>query len=320
MKAPSEELTAAYGAALVELGKHNDRVIVLDADIADSCRTEEFRKAFPERSFDLGVAEQSLPTVGAGLALCGKIPFCNTFAVFAATRGLDMIRQSVCYNRANVKIVAHAAGQSMGYTGPSHHALEDIAALRALPYMTILSPCDGVEVRAMLPVMAELDGPVYLRLTRATVPTIHAGDYRFKVGQTVRLADGQDLTLFATGDLVHMAMAARDALGREGVAARVVDVPCLKPLADEEIIKHGEDTGAAITIEDHSIFGGLGSIVSETYAAALCKPVVRIGIPDIFTESDEYQKLRAKAGISVESIAGAARQLLAKIRRRTTMT
>jgi transketolase len=320
MKAPDEELTAAYGAALVELGQHNGKVVVLDADIADSCRTEDFRKAFPERSFDLGVAEQSLPTVGAGLALCGKIPFCNTFGVFAATRGLDMIRQSVCYNRANVKIVAHASGQSMGYTGPSHHTLEDIAALRALPHMTILSPCDGSEVRAMLTAMAELEGPAYLRLTRATVPSLHGSEYSFKLGQAVLIADGRDLTLFATGDLVHMALRAREVLAGEGVGARVVDVPCLKPLPDEEIVKYGGDTGAAITVEDHSIYGGLGSIVSEAYASSLCKPVARIGIPDIFTESDDYQKLRAKAGLSVESICRAARLLLAKIGRRTKMT
>jgi transketolase len=252
--------------------------------------------------------------------LCGKIPFCNTFGVFAATRGLDMIRQSVCYNRANVKIVAHAAGQSMGYTGPSHHTLEDIAALRALPNMTILSPCDGREVRAMLPAMAALDGPVYLRLTRAIVPSLHDSAYSFKLGQTVLIASGKDLTLFATGDLVHMALQARKTLAGEGVEARVVDVPCLKPLPDEEILKHGEDTGAAITVEDHSIYGGLGSIVSEAYAACLCKPVARVGIPDIFTESDDYQKLREKVGLSVAGICRAARLLLAKIERRNRMT
>ena len=291
-----EDLTIAYGEALEALGRTNPAVVVLDTDIADSCQTEAFRRAFPGRAFDLGVAEQSLPTFAAGLALCGKIPFCNTFAVFAVTRGLDMIRQSVCYNRANVKIVGHSAGQTMGYTGPSHHTLEDVAALRAIPSMAIVSPCDAVEVRQMVAALAAWPGPAYLRLPRVVVPTLHGPGHAFEMGRTERLADGSDVSLFASGDLVHLALAAREQLAQRGVAARVVNVPCLKPLAEAELVRHGRDTRGAVTIEDHSVHGGLGSAVAEAYARHLAKPVVRIGIPDCFTGSDEYAKLREANG------------------------
>jgi transketolase len=312
--ADREDLAVVYGQALEELGRANPDVVVLDSDIADSCQTEAFRRAFPGRCFDLGVAEQSLPTVAAGLALCGKIPVCNSFAVFAVTRGLDMIRQSVCYNRANVKIVGHSAGQTMGYTGPSHHTIEDVAALRALPGMAIISPCDAVELRQMLPAMAAWPGPVYLRLPRVTVPDVHGSGYRFEMGKVDRLAEGQDLTLFASGDVVHLALAAREALAGDGIGARVVNVPCLKPLAEQDLVGQGRDSLAALVVEDHSVLGGLGGAVAEAYARWLRKPVVRIGIPDTFTESDEYQRLRERYGISVAAIRSAAIEVLRESR------
>jgi transketolase len=305
-----EDLSVAFGKALEELGRTHPAVVVLDTDIADSCQTEGFRRAYPDRAFDLGVAEQSLPTFAAGLALCGKIPFCNSFAVFAVTRGLDMIRQSVCYNRANVKIVGHAAGQTMGYTGPSHHTLEDIAALRSLPGMAIVTPCDGVELRQMVVALAEWPGPAYLRLPRTTVPTVHDGGYRFEMGRMDKLAEGRDVTLFSHGDLVHMALAARETLSVQGIGARVVNVPCLKPLGEDEIVQHGAGTRAALVIEDHSVMGGLGSAVAEAYARRVPVPVVRIGIPDTFTESDDFAALREKFGISVPAIVRAVAEAL----------
>lgn len=317
MVAECEDLSVVFGEALEELGRANAAVVVLDADISDSCQTEAFRRSFPHRSFDLGIAEQSLPTFAAGLALCGKIPFCNTFAVFAVTRGLDMIRQSVCYNQANVKIVGHAAGQTMGYTGPSHHSLEDIAALRALPAMAILSPCDGPEVRQMVAALAQWHGPAYLRLPRVKVPAIHGPDYRFTMGKTERLEDGKDITLFSHGDVVHMVLSARKKLLAEGIEARVVNVPSLKPLMEEEILKHGRGTRGAVVIEDHSVYGGLGSIVAEAYARHLREPVARIGIPDMFTESDECASLREKYGISVPAILRTVLELLESSRRVT---
>ncbi len=305
-----EDLSAAFGKALEDLGRSHPAVVVLDTDIADSCHTEAFRRAYPDRAFDLGVAEQSLPTFAAGLALCGKIPFCNSFAVFAVTRGLDMIRQSVCYNRANVKIVGHAAGQTMGYTGPSHHTLEDIAALRSLPGMAIVTPCDAVELRQLVIALADWPGPAYLRLPRTAVPALHGPGYRFEMGKMDRLAEGGDVTLFSHGDLVHLALAAREELRARGIAARVVNAPCLKPLAEEEILRQGAGTRAALVVEDHSVMGGLGSAVAEAYARRLLAPVVRIGIPDTFTESDEFVALREKVGISVPAVVRAAAELL----------
>lgn len=310
MTSKPEEMTSAYGAALVEVGRAFPNVVVLDSDIADSCKTEAFRATFPDRSFDLGVAEQSLPGIAAGLSLVGKIPFYNSFAAFAVERGVDIIRQSVAYNRANVKIVGHAAGQSMGYTGPSHHTLEDIAVLRSIPGITILSPCDAVEARQMVWAMAEHRGPVYLRLTRSSVPDVHAEGYRFEIGRTERLREGSTVSIFVTGDLVVLALEVYEVLLAEGIVAQVVNVPTLKPLPAEEIVRHGRQTAGAITIEDHNIFGGLGSAVAEIYAEHLMKPVKRLGIPDTFTESDDGDVLRAAYGINRESALAGVREIL----------
>jgi transketolase len=304
------DITTAFSEALVEVGRAFPSVVVLDADIADSCMTEPFHRAFPDRAFDLGIAEQSLPTFAAGLALVGRIPFYNTFAVFAVHRGLDMIRQSVAYNRANVKIVGHAAGQSLGYAGPSHHTLEDVAVLRALPHLVVLSPSDAIETRQMVWWMAQYEGPVYLRLSRTAVPPVHALDYRFEAGRTERLREGDALSVFATGDLVALALTLCDLLRTDGIAAQVVNVPTLKPLPAEEILRHGRLTRAALTIEDHNAYGGLGSAVAEIYGEHLPKRVVRLGIPDTFTESDDCSVLRDAYGLSLADAVRAARHSL----------
>jgi transketolase len=285
-------------------------VVVLDSDIADSCQTEAFNRQFPERTFDMGVAEQSLPTFAAGLALVGKIPFYNSFAVFSVTRGVDMIRQSIAYNHANVKIVGHAAGQSMGYTGPSHHTLEDFSILRAIPRLTILNPCDALETRQMVWVMADHIGPVYLRLVRAAVPNPHAPGYRFEIGKTELLRDGVDLSIFVTGDLVTLALQVCSALAQQGVSAQVINVPTLKPLPSQEILQYGDQTRAALTIEDHNILGGLGSAVAEIYAEHLCKPIRRMGIPDVFTESDDGAVLRQAYGLNLPNALKLASECL----------
>jgi transketolase len=310
MPSDKEDMAQAYGEALVELGRRNPAVVVLDTDIADSCQTEGFKKAFPERSFDIGIAEQSLPTIGAGLALCGKIPICNSFAVFAVERGLDMIRQSMCYNRANVKIVGHSAGQSMGYTGPSHHTVEDVAALRALPNMAVLSPCDATEVRLMVAAMAEWKGPVYLRLPRVSVPAVHGPAYAFVFGKVDRLADGGDIVIFSSGDVARLALAARSELESRGISTRVVNVPCLKPLPEAEILTQAEGMRGAVTVEDHSVIGGLGSLVAEAFSRRSGPPLIRIGVQDRFTESDDCDKLREKYGISTPAIVAAAAELM----------
>jgi transketolase len=300
----------AFGEALLEVGRSEPRVVVLDADIADSCMTERFAREFPGRAFDLGIAEQSLPTFAAGLALVGKIPIYNTFAVFAVHRGFDMIRLSVAYNQANVKIVGHAAGLSLGYAGPSHHAIEDVSSLRALPGMVILSPADELETRQMVHWMVGYNGPVYLRLTRAAVQNIHNPGYQFELGKTERLREGEDLTLYASGDLIVLALTLHEHLKQNSIQAQVVNVPTLKPLPAEEILKHGRSTRAALTIEDHSIYNGLGSAVAEIYAEYLQKPLGRIGIPDVFTESDEREVLLEAYGISLNACIQKAREIL----------
>jgi transketolase len=310
MESLNKDITTAYSEALVEIGQAYPNVVVLDADIADSCKTEPFYQAFPDRAFDLGVAEQSLPTIAAGLALVGKIPFYNSFAVFAVHRGVDMIRQSVAYNRANVKIVGHAAGQSMGYTGPSHHTVEDISVLRAIPDVVILSPSDALETHQMVWRMAEYDGPVYLRLPRVAVPNIHAEGYSFEIGQTELLRQGGDVSIFVTGDLVVLALELHEKLDQEGIRAQVVNVPSIKPLEAEEIIKHGVLTAGALTIEDHNIYGGLGSAIAEIYGEHLQKPVKRMGIPDTFTESDDGPTLRKAYGINLENGLAKSREIV----------
>lgn len=300
MKVEIKDITSAYGEALVEIGKAYPNVVVLNSDTADSCKTEGFLKAFPERSFDLGVAEQSLPTIAAGLSLNGKIPFYNSIAAFAVLRGVDMIRMSIAYSNTNVKIVGHAAGQSMGYTGPSHHTLEDIAILRAIPNITILSPCDAVETEQMVWKMAETQGPMYLRLVRATVPNFHKKNYKFQIGNTELMKNGTDITIFVTGDMITLAMELNYVFNSKNISCKIINVPTLKPINVNEVIGHGKTTLGALTIEDHSIFGGLGSIIAEIYAEFLQKPVKRMGILDTFTESDNAAVLRSKYGLNVD--------------------
>jgi transketolase len=310
MPTPIEDITQAYSQTLVEVGHAYPNVVVLDADIADSCQTEAFHAAFPERAFDLGVAEQSLPTFAAGLALVGKIPIYNSFAVFSVTRGVDMIRQSIAYNRANVKIIGHAAGQSMGYTGPSHHTIADFSIFRAIPAITILSPCDAKEVRQMVWKMMETDGPMYLRLVRNAVPDFHKEGYRFEIGKTERMREGDQISIFVTGDMVVLAVRLHEVLLEQGIRSQVINVPTIKPLEAEEILPHGQLTQAAITIEDHNIYGGLGSAIAEIYAAHLKKPVKCLGIPDTFTESDDGAVLREAYGLNLEHALELAKEAL----------
>ena len=308
---PVEDIPTAYSNALVEIGQADAREVVLDADLPDSCKTEPFQAAFPERAFDLGVAEQSLPTVAAGLALAGKVPFYNTFAVFAAGRAFDMIRLSVAYARTNVKIVGHAAGLSLGYAGPSHHALEDLAMMRALPHVVVLQPADAVECRQMMWWMKDHAGPVYLRLARTAVPNVHADGWRFEMGKTERLREGCDVTLFTTGDLCTNGMRVAGELEQDDISAQVVNVSTLKPLAPEEIVRHAALTRGAITLDDHNVHGGLGSAVAEIYAEFVPgKPVHRIGIDDTFTESDDCDVLREQYGLADTDVVAAVHKLL----------
>tara|TARA_R110000744_G_C19370106_1_gene562394 strand:+ start:675 stop:1604 length:930 start_codon:yes stop_codon:yes gene_type:complete len=305
-----KNLAVEFADILVEIGMKYPEVIVVDADLPDSCNTEKFAKNFPDRVWDIGIAEQSLPTISAGLALCGKIPVYNSFAVFAVHRGVDMIRQSICYNNANVKIVGHAAGVSMGYTGPSHHTIEDIALLRAFPGMCILQPSDAVELKQMMFATIEHNGPVYLRLPRSTVPTYHTDDYEFKIGQPDLISEGTDISLFFTGDLYAKVMEIVSALEYGKISVQVVNLPSIKPLDVNAIIQLGKITRAAVTLEDHNIIGGMGSMIAEIYAEYLQKPVKRMGINDTFTESADADLLRERYGLGNKTILKAISTLL----------
>ncbi|MGQ9494014.1 MAG: transketolase family protein [Anaerolineae bacterium] len=309
-----KDISTAFGEALVEIGLADPRVVVLDADLPDSCRTEAFYKACPGRAIDVGVAEQSLPTVAAGLAMTGKVPFYNTFAVFAVGRAFDMIRQAVAYAQTNVKIIGHAAGLSLGYAGPSHHALEDLAMMRALPNMVILQPADAEECRQMVWWMKDYVGPVYLRLMRAVVPNVHADDWHFELGKTERLREGCDVTFFSSGDLCVNALRIADLLAEEGITVQVVNVSTIKPLVPQEITRHAALTRCAVTLEDHNIIGGLGSAIAEIYAEFVPgKPLHRMGLRDTFTESDDYDILRAHYGLADMDVIAAVHSLLAKV-------
>ena len=308
--ADTVDLTTAYGKALVEVGYRYPNVVVLDADLADSCQTELFSSAFPGRAFDLGVAEQSLPTFAAGLALVGKIPFYNTFAVFAVNRCVDQIRMAA-YMKANIKIIGHASGHSLGYAGPSHHCLEDISILRSFPNMVILSPCDPEETRQMVHWMAEYQGPIYLRLIRTSTAGMLPPGCKFTPSKSILVRDGGDaLTIFSSGDMVLLALRLYDQLAADGVFCKVVHVPTLKPLPAEEITIYGKQTQGALTIEDHNIIGGLGTIVSEIYAEHLQKPVRRLGIQDCYTESDDRDVLLNAHQVNLETGLAYARSML----------
>lgn len=300
------DLAKAFAESLVALGHHYPQIIVVDADLPDSCGTESFHEAHPGRGWDLGIAEQSLPTVSAGLAMGGWVPIYNSFAVFAVHRGVDMIRQAVCYNRANVKIVGHCAGQSMGYTGPSHHTVEDIALLRAIPRMTILQPADAIELHAMMFAMVEHEGPVYLRLPRATVEPVHPDDYAFRLGQPDLLKAGTDITIYVTGEPVARVMKLAHRLETErGISLQIVNIPTLKPLDPDALVALARRTRGAVTVEDHNVLGGLGGAIAEIYGQHLPQRVIRVGINDTFTESAAADRLQDRYGLSDTAIENA---------------
>jgi len=306
MSTEALDVAKAFGEALVELGEKNPRVVIVDADLADSCRSDLFRDRFPDRTIDVGVAEATAVAVGAGLAFSGKIPYVNTFAVFAAARTFDQVRQIVAYGRANVKICGSAAGLSLGYAGASHHSLEDIALMRSQPNMIVVSPSDAVETRQMVHAIAEIDGPVYLRLSRAKKPPIYDNSYRLKIGEAVILREGSDVALFATGDMVFETLEAADMLAEKGIYAEVVNVHTIKPLDIETISRAAQKTRSVVTIEDHSIIGGLGGAIAECLGEHMPTPMRRIGLRDTFCESDSTKVLREAYGMAPHHIVEAA--------------
>lgn len=284
----------AYGAALAELGKRNEKVVVLDADLSGSTKTAKFAKIFPERFFNMGISEADMVNTAAGLSLTGKIPFASTFAVFETGRAWEQIRQTICYSHLNVKLVATHSGITVGEDGASHQALEDIAIMRVLPEMVVIAPSDGYETQQVINEIAEYYGPVYVRLGRAKVPAVLPSNYKFKIGKAYKFNIGRDVNIIANGIMVSAALQARDILSKKGIDAGVINMATIKPLDAEAVLEAAENSKLIVTAEEHSIIGGLGSAVSEFLSENHPMPVRRIGTRDTFGCSgkpDELLKL-----------------------------
>jgi transketolase len=301
---------AAYGEALAEYGS-DERIIVLDADLSKSTMTAKFKEVYPERFFNTGIAEANMISSAAGIATCGKIVFASSFAIFAAVRAAEQIRNSVCYPRLNVKIAATHAGISVGEDGATHQAIEDIAVMRALPNLTVIQPCDGRETKQAVKAIIDYDGPVYLRLGRLPVEDIYDNSYEFAWGKGVQLKDGCDVTIIATGLMVGSALEAYEMLKAQGILARVINIHTIKPIDREIIVKAAKETGAVVTTEEHTIIGGLGSAVCEVLSEEYPVPVKRIGIEDKFGKSGKPNELLKLYGLTAEDIAIKAKNVMA---------
>ena len=302
----------AYGNALAELGEKYD-FVVLDADLAAATKTGVFKKKFPDRHFDCGIAEANMMTVAAGIATTGKIPFASSFAMFAAGRAFEPIRNSIGYPHLNVKIGATHAGISVGEDGATHQCNEDIALMRTIPGMTIINPADGDETFAAVEAAIKLNGPVYLRFGRFAVPYLYRDmpNYKFEIGKGVVLAEGKDVTIVATGLMVHIALEARELLKAEGIDAEVINIHTIKPIDDELLAKSAAKTGAVVTAEEHNIIGGLGGAVCESLAASCPVPVLRVGVEDKFGKSGKVPVLLEEYGLTAANIAAKAKAAIA---------
>lgn len=303
---------AAYGKALEELAAQEPNLVVLDADLSGSTMTKGFGAEHPDRFFDMGIAEANMVGVAAGLATCGKKPFVNSFAMFAAGRAWEQVRNSVAYPGLNVKVVGSHGGLSVGEDGATHQCIEDLAIMRAIPNMTVLCPCDGNEMKQAVKALLAYDGPAYLRLGRLAVETVtdQVEGYEFQIGKGVLLRDGQDVTVVAVGMMVQMALTAADILDEEGISVRVIDMHTIKPLDTEILLAAARDTGCIVTSEEANIVGGLGSAVSE-YLTSVCPvPVIRHGVEDEFGRSGAAQKVLEAYHLTPAGIADKVRQAL----------
>jgi transketolase len=302
----------AYGETLAELGGENRDIVALDADLSGSTKTSLFAKKYPERFFNMGIAEANMMGTAAGLAAAGKVPFLSTFAVFAVGRAWEQMRQSVAYPKANVKIVATHGGITVGEDGGSHQSVEDIAIVRAVPNMTVIVPADGVETRMAIRAAAAHKGPFYIRLGRNKVPTIFGEDYSFQIGKGCEMAAGSDLTFVTTGLMTAQALMAAALLHKEGVSARVVHISTIKPLDQDIILAAAEETGAIVTAEEHSVIGGLGGAVAEFLGEHHPVPLRRVGVRDRFGTSGKAEELMKYFGLLPEDLVEAAREVLAR--------
>lgn len=292
----------SYGKALVDLGDKYPDVVVLDADLAKATKTELFQKKFPDRFFDIGIAEQDLMGTAAGLSLTGKIPFASTFAIFATGRAYDQVRNSIAYSKLNVKIAATHAGITVGEDGASHQSIEDIALMRVIPNMAVWSPCDDVETRWMIEEAVRYQGPVYIRLTRPAVEDVYTQATPFTIGKGIQHGNGKEATIIATGLMVQEALKAQKMLEKENIHVRVIDMHTIKPIDEELLIQCARETKKIITAEDHNIIGGLGSAVCEVLSQKYPTQVIRMGIFDTFGQSGKWDELMKVYGITAKHI------------------
>lgn len=292
----------SYGEMLEQLGEENKNIVVLDADLSTATKTEIFAKKFEDRFFDMGIAEQDMIGTAAGFATCGKISFASTFAVFAAGRAYDQIRNSVCYPNLNVKICATHAGITVGEDGATHQMLEDIAMMRTLPNLKVFSPSDDIETKFIIKEISKLNGPCYVRLSRLATPVIYDENEKFEIGKAKQIGKGQDATIFATGVCVSESLKAKEELEKQGIYVRVVDIHTIKPIDKDTIIKCAKETKKLITVEDHNIIGGLGSAICEVLAEEFPAKVTRLGINDTFGKSGNAVELMKYFGIDSEAI------------------
>ncbi|AEE92216.1 putative transketolase C-terminal section [Tepidanaerobacter acetatoxydans Re1] len=300
----------AYGEALVELGLKNKQVVVLDADLAHATQTVIFSEKFKDRFFNMGIAEQNMIGVAAGLALSGFIPFASTFAIFGAGRAFEQIRNTVCYPNLNVKIAVTHAGITVGEDGASHQAIEDISLMRSIPNMKVVVPCDAIETKKAIFAAAKIHGPVYIRIARPVAPIITEENTDFKIGKAQILRKGKDLSIFATGLMVDKAMKAANVLYGKGIETTVVNIHTIKPLDEELVLSEAANTGKVITVEEHSIIGGLGSAIAETLIGRLPVKMKRIGLNDTFGQSGNPNALMEYYGLTVENIVKTVNEIL----------
>jgi transketolase len=301
-----------YGEALVELGNTHPDVVVLSADVSNSDHSYMFEEVYPDRFFNVGIAEQSLVDVAVGFAYSGKIPFANTFAFLFATRALEMVRSHLCYGKANVKLMGAYAGVSDSFDGPTHHSITDLAIMRSLPNMTVVVPSDPTSLKKLLPQVADWDGPLFFRLTRNEAPVLFEGneDYAPQIGKAQLVRSGNDVTIFGLGMMLSRCLDAADALAKDGIEARVIEMHTIKPLDTTAVVQAAQETGAVVTVEEHSIIGGLGGAVAEALSDTCPVPVKRVGIADQFAETGPYSDLLDNYGMSMNDIVQAARKAI----------
>ncbi|MCL5062765.1 MAG: transketolase family protein [Nitrospirae bacterium] len=302
----------AYGTALAELGKRNEKVVVLDADLSGSTKTAKFAKAFPDRFFNMGISEQDMIGTAGGLSLTGKIPFASTFAIFETGRAWEQIRQTLCYSHLNVKLVATHSGITVGEDGASHQALEDVALMRVLPQMVVIVPSDGFETKQVIDTVAEYEGPVYVRLGRAKVPAVMPADYKFQIGKAYKFNIGRDVNIIANGIMVSAALQARELLSKEGIDAGVINMSTIKPLDTEILLEAAKSSKLIVTAEEHSIIGGLGGAVSEFLSENHPIPIKRIGTQDTFGGSGKPDELLKLYGLTAEDIVKTVTEFMRK--------